>query len=266
MLVFELIYPGTWLDLPDRERAHQLELLLHLLETHYVDAAVALNLFLDAQAQVRTRMLTTREEWERDAERRRHLTEQLERRLAADRPQTAVDPRSYNELSERAEIEMKHERWASGTPPREYIMRTPFLHARSFVYALDNIGKMLDALSKEPGVPPEVAAQRDSFYAAFSSLIGVRNTAHHPEDRGRGLGKGGKPLDLKPIDNEMVKAPGGGVLVLDSLNGNNYGCTIADGHYGQVEVSAQSAQVAQQCIQGVLNAFRWKGPHRCTPT
>lgn len=116
------------------------------------------------------------------------------------------------------------------------------------------------------GVPAEVGAQTDAFYDALPSLARVRDTAHHPEDRARGLDKKQKPLDLKPIDNKLISAPGGGVLVLDSLNGNRYGCTMADGHYGEVEVSAESLGVVQNCLQSVLNAFTWSGPRRHTPT
>jgi hypothetical protein len=259
MLIFELTYPGTWVDLPDRARAHQLGVLLHLVEGHFVDAAVALNLFVAAQ-QARMPVVPNRDEWERDAVRRQQLMAQFERRTGTERPV------AYEEVMEKVDIELKREHWAAGSPPQQYAMRLVFLHARSFIYALDSIGKALDVLAKEPDAPPEVAVQRDAFYAAFPSLVGVRDTAHHPEDRGRGLGKRGKRLKLKPIDNQFVKAPGGGVLVLDSLNGNKYGGTMANGHYGEVEVSAESLRVVQTCIQTALNDFTWKGLRRHAPT
>jgi hypothetical protein len=125
---------------------------------------------------------------------------------------------------------------------------------------------LLKVLSDESDAPFDVAVQVESFYRAFPSLIGVRDTAHHPEDRGRGLGKRGKQLKLQPVDNQLVKAPSGGVLMLDCLNGNRYGCTMADGHYGEVEVSEQNLTIVQNCIQAVLNAFSWKGSRRHTPT
>jgi hypothetical protein len=106
---------------------------------HFVDAAVALNLFLLAQQKQR---IPTQDEWERDAARRCELMEQFERELRADGSFNALKLQVYEEISERADIALKHERWNAGTPPPEYAWRLPFLHARSFIYALDSIGKI----------------------------------------------------------------------------------------------------------------------------
>jgi len=263
MLVFELTYPGVWLDLPDRERAFQLERLLHLLEANFVDASVALNLFLAAQAQAQVHGVPSRDDWERDAARRRELTQQLEHQLGVN-PLTVLNREVFEEIRERADLELKREHWAAGRPPQQYAFRPLSLHARSFIYALDTIGNTLEVLQAEPDVPTEVKTQTDAFFAAFPSVVGVRDSAHHPEDRGRGLGKWGKPLTLKAVDNQLIKAPGG-VLALDCLNGNKYGCTMADGHYGEVEVSPDSLSVVQTCVQKVFDAFPWKGPRRHIP-
>lgn len=80
------------------------------------------------------------------------------------------------------------------------------------------------------------------------------------EDRSRGLGRNQKqPLKLKPIKNNMIYSEGG-ALVLNSLNGNNYGNTMADGHYGEVEVSIESLIFIRDCIQEIINSLKWKGP------
>ncbi len=217
--VFELTYPGTWLDLPDKDQAFKLSTQLHMSEGHFVDAAVSFNLFVAERS--RSAMMVSQRTSEPDS-----------------------DP---NQL------------------PMQYQMRVIFIYGRSFVYALDNLGRALKVLSEEPGVPTGLAAQVDSFYDAFPSLVGVRDTAHHPEDRGRGLDKKKKPLNLQPINNGLISAPNGGVLVLDSLNGNRYTCTMADGHLGEVEVSEKSVIVAQDVLQNVLNAFKWRGPQRHVP-
>jgi hypothetical protein len=70
-----------------------------------------------------------------------------------------------------------------------------------------------------------------AYHSSFPSLREVRNSVQHIEDRGRGLGRGEKPLDLKPVANRMVNAPEG-ALILQGLNGTKYGATMADGHYG----------------------------------
>ena len=78
----------------------------------------------------------------------------------------------------------------------------------------------------------------EEFSLLFPDVRGVRNTAQHLEDRSRGLGAGRspRPLVLQPVENFLVNAPGG-ALVLDALIGNRFGCTMADGHYGEVEIS-----------------------------
>ncbi|WP_419207036.1 hypothetical protein ACN08N_19845 [Photobacterium leiognathi subsp. mandapamensis] len=84
------------------------------------------------------------------------------------------------------------------------------------------------------------------------------------EDRSRGLGAGRRgqppqPLELKPIDNGMVKSENG-ALMLNCLNGTKYGNTMADGHYGEVDVSPASMEALRSVFQRLLEAFPWKGP------
>lgn len=95
----------------------------------------------------------------------------------------------------------------------------------------------------------------------------MRNTAQHLEDRSRGLGSGKspKPLDLKPIDNNFISAPGG-VLVLNSLNGSKYGSTMADGHYGEVDVSPESMSHLQEILNNILGSFKWHGSKQHKPS
>lgn len=263
MDVFELTYPGTWLELPDKDQARKLTTLLFMAESHFVDAVVAFNLFAGERA--RAGELFSREEWERDSERRRQLMGQVERVLGSGLPLAALNMELYRDVSDRVDIEVKRERWSSGSAPRAYRMRPAFLHARSFVYALDHLGRMLTVISEEAGAPLTVGAEVAALYSAFPTLVGVRDTAHHMEDRGRGLDKWGDPLVLQPAQNAMVSAPNGGALILDCLSDNRYGCTMADGHFGEVEVSEKSLRVAQRCLQGVLDGFGWSGPRRHTP-
>jgi hypothetical protein len=68
------------------------------------------------------------------------------------------------------------------------------------------------------------------------------------------------PIVAQPIVSNVIHAPGGGVIVLDMLDNNRYGGTLADGAYGEVEISAASVASAQQLIQQVFDAFSWRGP------
>jgi len=102
----------------------------------------------------------------------------------------------------------------------------------------------------------------------FPDLRRVRNTAQHLEDRSRGLGAGKnpKPMTLQPVENRLISAPEGGVLVLNSLTDNRFGCTMSDGHYGEVEISPQSLQVLCGLLHEVLQCFQWKGPVQHAPS
>ncbi len=62
----------------------------------------------------------------------------------------------------------------------------------------------------------------------------------------------------------MIKSEGG-ALVLNSLNGTKYGNTMADGHYGEVDVSPVSMESLSTMFQEVLNSFKWKGPKSHLP-
>lgn len=138
---------------------------------------------------------------------------------------------------------------------------------RAFLYSLDAFDKFLTVLSCEPEVPDRIADMVKDVATAFPHLRGVRNTAQHLEDRSRGFGAGRNPapLGLKPVENEMISAPGG-ALILNSLNGSKYGSTMADGHYGEVDVSRESMQQLQRILHATLESFKWRGPKRHAPS
>jgi len=119
--------------------------------------------------------------------------------------------------------------------PTSYTFRLPFIHA------LEEFERRL------PGVKP------------------VRDSSHHTEDRARGLGRNLKPLDLQPITTGAIFAPGGGVLVLNSLENDDLCFTGSDGAYHRVPINAASVRAAQEAVQRVLDAFTWKGPTRSVP-
>lgn len=138
------------------------------------------------------------------------------------------------------------------------------------MYALDSFEKFLRVLKNQPNVPPEISGLHDEIRTAFPDLRDVRNTSQHMEDRSRGIGarrKGQPPqlLELQPIDNELVKSENG-ALILNCLNGTKYGNTMADGHYGEVDVSPASMEALRSIFQRLLEAFAWKGPKAHLPS
>jgi len=148
MHVVELTYPGVWIDIPDPQQAHALYSLLLLIEQKVTEASVALNLFEAACDQ--SRASHTREEWERNAERRRELIAKYEREQVTSSHTGFPDSSHYAEMHYQAKVEAKREDCLAGRPPQAYQHALPFLHAKAFLYAVDSIGKLLRALCGAP--------------------------------------------------------------------------------------------------------------------
>lgn len=262
MYVFEISKPGTWLTgIPDHDRG-ETEALVRLLITCIEDAAVSLALFEDclSDGDDFQKLLIQREA---DFERERTIASRLEAQIL---PSLEPEERfaASAEIRELAVAQAKKEAWAEGRIPDSYVRRRPFIHAKSFLYALDTLYKTLQLLAKMSSAPSEIGEVLGKLTAAFPNLIKVRDSAHHAEDRAQGKAHK-RRIALKPISNNAISAPQGGVLVIDMLNGNRYGGTLADGTFGEIEVSSTSAIVAQQCVQRVLNCYQWSGPSEHFP-
>ncbi|WP_035060607.1 hypothetical protein [Andreprevotia chitinilytica] len=264
MFVFELTIPGTWLDSEDQDWKHKIENLIRHLESQFIEANVALNLFNQAQTDIQDSipLHLVAESWQRDQDRRAEIRRDVEREMEG-----PVLAENWHKISFETEIRFKREQWMNGQVPRRFTHVEPFIFARAFLYALDAFDKFLGVLAKENGVPAEIATFHQQVSDAFPDLRGVRNSAQHLEDRARGLGAGRnpKPMELQPIQNAAIYAPQGGVLALNNLNGSRYGSTTADGHYGEVDVSPESLAHLQRIFEGALNSFKWCGPQRHIP-
>lgn len=255
MYVFELTVPGTWLTGLADETSREASALLRLSTDSLEDAAISLSLFEEARAVMASSV--PREDWERERQQEIAIVDRLRRRLPTQLT-TADRFRAENGLHEQAGIEAKRARWRAGQVPTGYRHRLPFLHAKSCVYALDAIGKALLTLAAVDGAPAEIAAVSEEWGRAFPLLVTVRDSAHHREDRVRGQARE-KRLDLQPILSGPIHAPSGGVLVIDMLDGNRYGGTLADGSYGEVEISSTTVATARDLVQRALNSFTWTG-------
>jgi hypothetical protein len=261
MFVFEITTPGTWLDYEDRDWSWKIQNQLRSLEMQFFEANAALNLFIHAQA-IRP-SFANRDNWQRDSQRRSEIQRAIEQER-----EVTLSHDTWDEIRFETEVRFKREQWSNGRVPREFEHNKPFIYARAFLYALDAFDKFLGVLAKETNVPEQVVELHAEIAEAFPHLRGVRNTAQHLEDRSRGLGAGRepKPLDLKPITNNFINAPSGGVLVLNSLNGSRYGSTMSDGHYGEIDVAPESMQHLQRILEGVLQSFQWRGPRQHAPS
>lgn len=259
MLIFEVRVPGTWLKTEDQEQAWAIQTILFLLEHQFTRAIVALNLFVLERSR-RADEGSMRDRWEADAERRRRAEE----RVRAEVGESAFYA-DWEEYRERIEREAKREAWADGEWPQAYKHEVAFLHAHSFLYAVDSFGKVLDRLVAAPGSPSGASEAKAEFAEVFPDVSEIRNSALHIEDRGRGKGRGEDDLDLKPLERPgFISAPGG-ALVLSSLNNDAVGYTLADGTHAELAVSPDNAARLRGIFQDVLESFEWHGPARLLP-
>jgi hypothetical protein len=263
MNVFELRYPGTWLKQLSPVEAHAIQSVLSLVEGHLADAAVCLAWFEVARAAMRTRE-PAKERWERRATESQAVDAEVARRVP---PGLAPDEAwaAREALRETVTLEARRQDWTRGVVPETYAFRVPFIHAHSFLFAFVGILKALRAFEGMGAAPATARAAAGRLSGFFPAAVGIRDSAHHAEERIRGLKKGGKKIHLKPIDTKLIRAPGG-ALVLSALNGNRLGYTMDDGAYGELEVSRETLESARVIIQEVLDALAWKGPARAVPT
>ena len=242
MHVAELDYPGDRLDYDDKEWAWKIQLIIMSLESYLTEASVSLNLF-EAEAQDIS-AFNRPELSEPEIQRHENLVAEFEQQLGQE-----DFYRNYSQITELVEKVINREKWNYGQLPQEYKHKLVFMYARCFVHALDISGKLLTVLGgKFEGVPEEVNTQTAKFYSRFPELKGVRDTVEHIEDRVRGKDRNQNPL----------KTQGGG-LQLDNLRGNKFGCTMSDGKYGEVKISAASLSTLGECIQAVINSVQWSG-------
>lgn len=261
MYIFDIIWPGTWLDYEDQQWAFMVRNQLSTLQSQYFEANLALNLFLQAQSSQSSQL--SQDQWEKNSAHRARIRKEVESHISG-----TCSPERQEEISLETEIRFKREKWSSGSLPKEFKHNLPFVYAKTFLYALDTFGKLLGTLAEDTNAPPQLTDIQQRFSKAFSHLRGVRNTAQHMEDRSRGLGAGKnpKPLELKPLMNDAINAPNGGVLILNGLIGSRYGNTMSDGHYGEVDVSPESMKILQGILNEVLNSFKWHGPKHHYPS
>jgi hypothetical protein len=262
MYICELVVPGTWLACSDQEARHNAQSLLYILRGSLSDAAICLSLFEATPVS----SITSVEDSRRESDIQRAAHDEIVQELIGTLPlgSSSTDERNLLEVR-RDEIQrnVRRRMWAQGVVPHSYRNRVRFIHAKSFLYALDTIQKTIEQLTKHPCASNALDAVLAAWKGIFPHLVQVRDSAHHVEDRAQGKAKNNK-IVLRPVHNGAISAPGG-ALNIDFLNGNRYGGTLADGSFGEVEVSASSLTNARDLVQRALEAFDWSGPQDHEP-
>lgn len=248
MHIAEIIYPGTWLELPDRDLAFELEGMLRSLEDRVAEAAISLTMFESSASS----NIDVRSEWERDRNIRQAVDDQL-RAEAGEAYFREYD--RYRLDSERLVLRRKAE---LDITPRSYTHKVSFIHAHSFVYAVDSFGRFLDEICDYEDMPQQVLAAQVEFNEKLPMVRKIRNSAMHLEDRSRRYASASDKRKGKRMNVQ-------GFLGLSNLE-NNFLCyTIDDGTYQKISVSQETLQVLVDAINKVLAAFPWRGPPHIAP-
>ena len=249
--VAEVVFPGVWIvesDIDDPRRRAGVEGQLMQLASLLDQVAVTLRFFEVVMVTDRERYKKAQQDEENI---RRRVSEQL--RLSAE------------SRREKALSDTRREAWLGGAEPMSYVHMLPTTFARAFVVALDRFAKTL-AVFAEDVKREAVTAAKKRLDDGVPGLRDMRDNVAHVEDRGRGVKRGGKPIELKPVSSSMVRAPAGGVLVIEGLNGDVFCGTGAKGELVEIPIRRESLCLARDCLQEVLNAFSWKGGKRYHPT
>jgi len=134
-----------------------------------------------------------------------------------------------------------------------------FAHQRG----IDNFARVLRVLAENENTPKKCSDLLSELHDQFPDLRELRNSAHHKEDRIRGL-KHGKKIELDPIDSDTMKIPGGAIII-DGIINHKYTGTLGNGSIGTIEISHDTMVKLQKLCQRVFDSFEWTGPKSLSP-
>jgi hypothetical protein len=236
-------------------------MLLGVCQDHISDAAVGLDLYHKAAARALHLRNSPREvAWDK----RRHVLEREFLAPSSDMPVEEIAKRPWQRILDAA-WQVLTERASLDEMPRDYAFRLTFIHAHTVLYGLDGVEKTLGILAREqPALPSEVSEAHAEMLRRLPTVKLVRDSAHHLEDRARGLGRREQPLSMKPVNTEIFDAPEG-ALILNTLLNDKLGFTGSDGEFHEIKISAASIHVAREAVQKVIDALAWRGPSKIFP-
>lgn len=263
MIIVEWTKPGIWIKGLDRDDAFRIEGQIRSLEDMVAEANVVLNLFEQTQLSEITSE-TVRAEYEARAKINREVKAELSLDSIATRQEaTQGATTEYEKRQAIVDYQVRHRLWRSGFLPRVFLHKKPFIFAKAFIHALDLFGKFLGDIAEDQAAPNDIQDIRDRYFEALPDLQEVRNSIQHAEDRSKGMVRGRK-IDLKKIDKS--KFPVGAGLINSGLYGNKYGTTMKDGHYGAVDITADTIMIMRCALLEVYCTFEWKGGEQLFPT
>lgn len=155
--------------------------------------------------------------------------------------------------------EAKHILWSQGVMPIAIKRHEKYIYAKMFIFSLDNIYKFISVLNKEY---PEKTIKNEIQLIdnQFPDLIALRNSAHHIEDRIRGIGQYNKKIAYD-ITNEEANLG----MVINCTSGNEFFTTLGDGSIGSIDISSDTLCAFRGYIESILLKFKWDGSSYINP-
>lgn len=161
MTVFELFYPGTWIEMEDRNLAFELQSYLSAIESRFNDAAVVLSLFEETQEQHLA-----------DMENRIYgpssCQEPESDELGQGQFEPGMDGRTFLLHFMNRQLEAKRRHWEAGERPHAYTSRLPSstlgrfsFHSGTFAICLANsLGAQVYRMTPETLLGPSMLLSR----------------------------------------------------------------------------------------------------------
>lgn len=256
-MIFELTIPGHWLVMEDRRASWEITNFIDHIKGSFFSANISLCDFNNSQTASRA-MYDESDELAMRDERRRRRSEMYEKRSAE---LGRLGVKRFSELMDEIDLDIRREDWAGGIEPDVFTHKRSFIYAKSFVYSLDDFSNFLKVLCLMDKVPESISLIYAELLEKFPVLRGVRNAAHHPEDRMRGIkSERGESvlIDIKPVDNGVLKAPAGNIIN-ENLFGTQFTVLMTDGTQGAIDVAPNTLAYFRDVFHSIVNEFKWTG-------
>ncbi|MDD5177528.1 MAG: hypothetical protein PHQ05_14010 [Sterolibacterium sp.] len=131
------------------------------------------------------------------------------------------------------------------TQLKKYERSLNSIYAREFVLSLDSVCKLLNTLARDLNPPAAVQLLIAEYAHLFGYLKHIRDSVAHIEDRGRGLDR----------RRRRIQVP---VLVLGGFNERRFEFTAEDGNCYSIDITRETALSARNILQAIINEYSWE--------
>ncbi|MCW6031621.1 hypothetical protein [Pantoea sp. JK] len=254
MKFHELIKPGTWVKIENKETQREVETLLNNIITNFYDANISLIEFEEYNQrshESKSKGISPMKEYFRKLD-------ALQHKLTQENPELN-SYENHGTLKLKSTTILNREAWQTGILPSNFLTAKTRIFARSFIYALDGVENALNKLSKPPLEADGVTQIYDKFKEKFKTNKDIRDSAHHQEDRARFIGKYNRKFKAQSLPNGLSKGDGQ-IFTAGLLIGTNFTYTTHTGENLGTEISEATMDELQSLVQMLLEAYDWIGP------